>query len=77
MITSHIDRDDQTLLRYCLSDPSRLTFCSAQVLIYRSPFASVIVYASVAMIAGLACLLLPIETRGRPLQSTLPGSELQ
>ena len=46
-------------------------------MIYRSPFASVIVYAFVAMTAGLACLLLPIETRGRPLQSSLPGGELQ
>ncbi|XP_043233664.1 synaptic vesicle 2-related protein-like isoform X1 [Amphibalanus amphitrite] len=54
-----------------------LTPLIAQVLIYRSPFASVIVYAFVAMTAGLACLLLPIETRGRPLQSSLSAAEFQ
>jgi len=47
-----------------------LTPLVAQVLIYRSPFASVLVYGAVALVASVACLFLPIETRGRPLQDT-------
>ena len=42
----------------------------AQVLLRLSPYLAISIYGTVALLASIACLLLPVETKGRELKET-------
>ena len=42
----------------------------AQVLLKLSPYLAISIYGTVALLASIACLLLPVETKGRELKET-------
>ena len=39
----------------------------AQVLLKMSPYLAISIYGTVALLASIACMLLPVETKGRAL----------
>lgn len=47
-----------------------LTPFVAQVLLRISPYLAISIYGTVAFFAAIACLLLPVETKGRQLVVT-------
>ena len=40
----------------------------AQVLLKISPYAAISIYGTVSLLAAIACLMLPVETKGRELK---------
>ena len=42
----------------------------AQVLLRVSPYLAISIYGTVAMLAGVACFFLPVETKGREMKES-------